>query len=141
MILLDTDHLSLLKYPDNPRCAALTARLTASADQDIGTTIVSAEEQMRGWLAVISRRRDVHKQIDAYGELLALLEFFNRWTILPFDAPAADLFEQQRRARVRIGTMDLKIAAVALLHDALLLSANLGDFRQVPRLKVENWLD
>ncbi len=141
MILLDTDHLSLLKYPDNPRCAALTARLAGSSDSDIGTTIVSAEEQMRGWLAVISRRRDVHKQIDAYRELLGLMEFFNRWTILPFDVAAADEFERQRRGKVRIGTMDLKIAAIALVHDALLLSANLSDFRQVPGLKVENWLD
>jgi len=45
-----------------------------------------------------------------------------------------------RRAKVRIGTMDLKIASIALVHDALLLSANLRDFRQVPGLEVENWL-
>ena len=37
--------------------------------------------------------------------------------------------------------MDLKIAAIALAHDALLLSANLRDFQAVPDLRVENWLD
>ena len=36
--------------------------------------------------------------------------------------------------------MDLKIAATALVHGALLLSANLRDFRQVPGLMVEDWL-
>jgi tRNA(fMet)-specific endonuclease VapC len=36
--------------------------------------------------------------------------------------------------------MDLKIAAIALVHDALLLSANLRDFRKVPGLRVESWL-
>lgn len=41
----------------------------------------------------------------------------------------------------RIGTMDLKISAIALSHDALLLSRNLVHFQQVPGLKIENWLD
>jgi tRNA(fMet)-specific endonuclease VapC len=38
-----------------------------------------------------------------------------------------------------VGTMDLKIAAIALSRNATLLSANLADFRQVPRLKVLDW--
>ena len=37
--------------------------------------------------------------------------------------------------------MDLKIAAIALSHAALLLSRNLVDFTRVPGLRVENWLD
>lgn len=59
MTFLDTDPLTLLKYPENPRYATLVARMEASADQEIGTTIVSVEEQWRGWLAVIARFRDV----------------------------------------------------------------------------------
>jgi tRNA(fMet)-specific endonuclease VapC len=35
--------------------------------------------------------------------------------------------------------MDLKIAATAISHNALLLSRNLVDFRKVPRLRVEDW--
>jgi len=41
---------------------------------------------------------------------------------------------------VRIGSMDLKIASIALVHNALVLSANLQDFQKVPGLRVENWL-
>ena len=44
MIFLDTDHLTLLKYPESPRYTALVARMEASPDQEIGTTIVSVEE-------------------------------------------------------------------------------------------------
>ena len=37
--------------------------------------------------------------------------------------------------------MDLKIAAIALAHDTLLLSANLRDFQQIPNLRVANWIN
>ncbi len=37
--------------------------------------------------------------------------------------------------------MDLKIAAICVTHDILLLSRNLLDFQKVPGLRVENWLD
>ncbi len=41
--------------------------------------------------------------------------------------------------KLRIGTMDLRIAAIAIAQDALLLSKNLTDFRTVPGLSVEDW--
>jgi tRNA(fMet)-specific endonuclease VapC len=98
------------------------------------------EEQMRGWLAEINRRREVHQQIPAYDRLLRLLEFLNAWVIVPFDERAADEALRLRKQRIRIGTQDLKIAAIALVQDALLLSANLRDFGRVPGLRVEDWL-
>ena len=62
-------------------------------------------------------------------------------TILPFDESAARLFENLKRQRLRCGTMDLKIAAICLVHDGLLLTRNLSDFAKVPGLRAENWLD
>lgn len=35
--------------------------------------------------------------------------------------------------------MDLKIAAITLAQDALLVSRNLRDFSRVPDLRVEDW--
>jgi len=43
MILLDTDHLTVLKYTANPRCQSLLKRMKASPVQQIGTTIISVE--------------------------------------------------------------------------------------------------
>jgi tRNA(fMet)-specific endonuclease VapC len=139
MMFLDTDHLTILKYADSPGGEALSARLKSSADQEIGTTIVSVEEQWRGWFAVIARHRDVRRHVKPYKELVELHEFLGGWTILPFEDSAADRFEQLRAAGARIGSMDLKIASIALVHDALVLSANLRDFQKVPGLRVENW--
>ena len=140
MILLDTDHVNVLKYPEHPRFASLTTQLNMSADQDIATTVITLEEQMRGWLAWMSRAQDVRRQVPAYQELLRLCDFFARWHVVLFDEQAASTWQGLRAQRIRIGTMDLKIAAIALVHDALLLSANLRDFRQVPNLRVANWI-
>lgn len=140
MILLDTDHLTQLTYPMNPRCQALMKRMEESTDRQIGTTIISVEEQWRGWFAVVARFREVRRQVKAYEELVELHTFLSGWTIIPFDDAAADRFEQLRANGVRIGSMDLKIASIAFVHGALVLSANLGDFQKVPHLRVESWL-
>jgi tRNA(fMet)-specific endonuclease VapC len=141
VILLDTDHVNVLKYPEHPRFVSLTTQLNTSADQDIATTVITLEEQMRGWLAWMNRVQDVHRQVLAYQELLRLCDFFTRWHVVPFDAQAASTLQGLRAQRIRIGTMDLKIAAIALVHDALLLSANLRDFQQVPNLRVADWIN
>ncbi len=141
MILLDTDHFSVLVQPHSSRAAPLIARLEASPDQGIGVTIVTVEEAFRGWMSELNRLRDARDQISAYDRLALLVEFLASWQIVRFDLPAADAFHRLKGERIRIGTQDLKIAAMALAQEALLLSANLRDFEQVPGLRVENWLD
>jgi tRNA(fMet)-specific endonuclease VapC len=83
----------------------------------------------------------VHRQVPAYQELLRLFVFFSRWHVVLFDEQASSEYQGLRAQRIRIGTMDLKIAAIALVHDALLLSANLRDFQQIPNLRVANWIN
>ena len=141
MIVLDTDHLSVLGYLKDAHAAALIARMHESGESHFAISIVTVEEQLRGWLSLINQLPDAHKQVIDYERLMTRLAFFAGWKILPFDTRAADEFKRLRRAKVRVRTMDLKIASIALVHDALLLSANLRDFRSVPGLEVEIWLD
>jgi tRNA(fMet)-specific endonuclease VapC len=141
MIILDTDHFTVLRYADDSRYPILTQRLLASEDQRIVTTVVTVEEQMRGWLAEVNRLRDIRRQRTAYDRLAMLVEFLSEWETLRIDEGAIEQFNDLRRQRIRIGTQDLKIAAIALTHRALLLSANLRDFRCVPGLNVQNWLE
>lgn len=140
MIVLDSDHLSILQHPESPQYERLTAAMVQSADTDFATTAVSPEEQMRAWLAAINRARSVQDQVPYYARLTGLVDFYCRWHVIPFHEPAADRFVALRKERIRIGTMDLKIAAIVLTHDALLLSANVRDFERVPGLRVANWL-
>jgi tRNA(fMet)-specific endonuclease VapC len=139
LLVLDTDHVSALGFP-SAASLGLLERIRAS-DEDAATTIVTVEEQLRGWLAEIHRLADPHRQVPAYGRQQRRIDFFASWTVLPWDNDAADLFVRFRKQGVRIGSMDLKIACIALAHDATLLSRNTADFAQVPDLRIENWLD
>jgi len=140
VIILVTDHFNILQIGRGPAYEALLARMDASPDQRFSTTIVTFEEHMRGWLAGIRRARDVADQVRPYDQLINLVRFFQAWEILRFDENAAARFNNLRQERVRIGTLDLKIASIALDYGATLLSANARDFGQVPGLRVEDWL-
>ena len=59
MILLDTDHISVLQHSDPPQALALQSRLEAVPLDDLLISAVSLEEQTRGWLAQIAKLRDV----------------------------------------------------------------------------------
>lgn len=137
-VILDTNHFQEL-VRETATGQRLLERI-AAADADAFTTAVTAQEVTQGWAAEINRRKAGRDQVQAYEQFLTSLKALAGITILPFDTQAADVFHSMARLR-RIGTMDLKIAAIAMSHHALLLSRNLVHFQQVPGLRVENWLD
>lgn len=139
MILLDSDHLSVLLDERDGRCISLEERLDKSQDV-VALPIVTVEEQLRGWLAMIHRVNDPYRQIVPYLRLKKTFTHLREWPIVEWNEPAANSFSNLRSLRTRIGSQDLKIACIALANDALLLSANLRDFEQVPGLRVEDWL-
>lgn len=141
MIILDTDHISILQHANSQNAEALSDRLAHSLDNDVATTAITLEEQSRSWLSLINRYADVRRQVTYYERFIATYRFFGKWRVVPFDEAAAVRFQEMRSARVRIGSMDLKIAAICLVQHATLLSRNLVDFLKVPGLHVENWLD
>jgi tRNA(fMet)-specific endonuclease VapC len=129
MLILDTYHLTIIQRQSEPASSRLATRLREFSSGEICTTIVNFEEQMRGWLAVIGNSRRTRQESTAYRQLFALLSFFSEIPVLDFDEAAAERFMQLRRSRLRVGSMDLKIAAIALSQGATLLSRNLTDFR------------
>jgi tRNA(fMet)-specific endonuclease VapC len=139
IVILDTDHLTVIQRRAEPAYSSLRARLSKLPANAIQTTIVTFEEQMRGWLAVISHARNQQKEVAAYQRLQALLRFFNEIPVLDYTEVVAARFEDLRRSRLRVGSMDLKIASIALAQEGLLLSSNLKDFQKVPNLRVEDW--
>jgi tRNA(fMet)-specific endonuclease VapC len=138
VIVLDSDVLSLVQRKSGNEYARLVARLNALPKQPVAVTIITFEEQMRGWLAYVARARSVERQITAYSKLHELLRDFQARPVLDFDDRAAVEFQRLTRSRVRIGTMDLTIAAIVLAHGATLYSRNTVDFSKIPALSVED---
>jgi tRNA(fMet)-specific endonuclease VapC len=139
VLVLDTNHVSELTY----RTAA-GLRLIQKLDltnEDAAVTAINVEESLRGWLAEIRRRTDPRTQIAAYQRLIRQVEVFASWLVLPWDEDAANHFDSLKSLRQQVGTQDLKIACICLAHDATLLTRNLADFKPIPGLRVENWLD
>ena len=139
MLILDTDHLVEYQKGTSAESQRLKERL-AQQSQPFGTTIISVEEIMRGWMAAIRRVREPRDQVNAYVKLRRLFQFFAVWHVLDFDQAAAQEFERLRTAKIRVGTMDMKIASIALARSATLLTRNRSDFETVPELVVEDWL-
>jgi tRNA(fMet)-specific endonuclease VapC len=139
VLILDTDMVSIVQRKAGNEYVRLVARLSEAPAQPVYVTIVSFEEQARGWLAYSARARTLAQHIQAYARLRALLEDFHTRPILDFEEQAAAEVQRLNKLKIRIGTMDLRIAAIALIHQAVLLTRNLVDFRKVPGLRAEDW--
>jgi tRNA(fMet)-specific endonuclease VapC len=139
MFILDTNTFTLLQREESRVKAALQARLTQVDPAEIRITVITYEEQTRGWLEFKANAKPGLEEVNAYARLKKHLEGYRPITLLDFCLDAAAELQRLRRMRIRIGTMDLKIAAIALVHDATLLSANLRHFKKVPELRVEDW--
>jgi tRNA(fMet)-specific endonuclease VapC len=113
--------------------------MQASAEEQFYTTIITVEEQMRGWLALIAKARKLEREVAAYARLLGLIEYFRDRPILPYDDAASAHFGDLKSRKLRVGTLDLKIAAIALANHALLVTRNRVDFDHIPGLRVEDW--
>ena len=138
MYLLDTDHLSIA-IEDTIEGFTLGMRLELIPAKDLAVTIITYEEQMRGWLSYVAQSKTIDQQVNAYDKLRSHIERFRSIPIVDFDRRAALEFERLRKAKIRTGTMDLKIAAIAFVNNATLLTRNYVDFAKVPYLKFEDW--
>ena len=137
--MLDTDTVSILQWPQSPENPPLVANINLCGPANVGASIVSFHEQVLGAHNQINSARDHAGMIRGYEILERTLTAFARLAVLPFDAAAAAEFDSLKGAKIRVGTMDLRIAAVALANKLVLVTRNARDFAQVPGLALEDW--
>jgi tRNA(fMet)-specific endonuclease VapC len=56
--------------------------------------------------------------------------------MLDYDEKAEAVFDRLKGMKGRPATKDIRIASIAISHDAALVTGNAGDFRKVPMLKL-----
>jgi tRNA(fMet)-specific endonuclease VapC len=137
--LLDTDHISVLQKQSGPEYASLLARISHVPTVDIAFCIVSFHEQVLGCNTYIAQARTSRDVVRGYEMFERVLSAFAASRVLGFDSGASAIFDDLVAQRVRIATMDLRIASIALSHRLTLLTRNTRDFAKVPNLVTEDW--
>ena len=138
MFILDTDLISIIQRQQQPAFGRLDALMGQHATNLFYVTVVSLHEQANGAHAYVNQPRTPADFVRGYAYFERLREYYPDQQVLPFDQPAADLF-LQLRPRIQIGAMDLRIAAIVLEHQAVLVTRNARDFGRVPGLTLEDW--
>jgi len=139
MFLLDTDHVVISQQLSAAEYDHLIRRVRQHNPSDIFVSIISFHEQVMGWNAYISRAKDTAGVVRGYTRLERVLTNFSQAQVLPFDDAAANVFDDLRKQRVRVATMDLRIASIALSRTMTVLTRNFVDFERVPGLQSEDW--
>lgn len=139
MYLLDTDTLTYL-HAGHPR---VIERLRELTDPDVGTTIITKIEILRGRFDFMLKAATGAELLRAQQLLARTEELLAQIVIVPLDETAAVQFDRLRAVKGlrKIGRADLLIASIALAHRATLVTRNVRHFRQVPGLTVTNWVD
>ena len=114
-------------------------RINQVSLEEIAVTVITVEEQMRGWLNVIRQSSEEQRLMWGYIGLRQGVEFFNIIKILDFDQNSASRYAELLRQKIRIGTQDLRIAAITISNNGILVTRNQRDFSRVPGLHIDDW--
>lgn len=128
--LLDTN--TCIRYL-NGRSPDLRDRIHATPEAEIAVSTVTKGEMYAGSAKSQTPERSRARQ-DA---------FFIRFASLTFDEAAADAFGRLRAqlelAGTPIGSYDMQIAAIALVHQLIVVTHNTREFSRVEGLQIEDW--
>ncbi len=133
--LFDTNHLTLYQHAD----PTLLQHVQSYPSGSVGISAVTVEEALKGRLAKLARRLTGPVRIQAYANLVDTVQLFLQFSIVPFDQASEDQFQRLLGQRIRVGTRDLRIAAVALANNLTLLTQNQSDFKGIPGIMLDDW--
>lgn len=139
MFILDTDHLIIAQRDSQPEADRLRRQMKQHRESDFHLTIITIHEQLLGAQKNISQSRALDSVVRGYRLIESAMIYYNDFQVLPFDEPASLQFQRLRKQGIRIGTMDLRIASIALSHNYTVLTRNTIDFGRVPDLRIEDW--
>jgi tRNA(fMet)-specific endonuclease VapC len=140
LYILDTDHVSLFHNGN----AMVTKRISQKKPESLAVTVITLEEKIKGWLKEINNSNNEpfkpnSKLVWAYKGLADEIEFFKSIQLLAFDNRAYETYQFLVLQKLkRIGTQDLRIAAIAKSVNGILVTRNWKDFENVPDLLLED---
>jgi tRNA(fMet)-specific endonuclease VapC len=133
--IFDTDHLSLYQVGN----ARIIQNIARHVQHPLALTVATVEEQFSGWQRALRQARDNIRREHVYRRLADMAQGLAAWMILPFTLAAMQRHEGLVRARLNVGSFDLKIAAIALEYQATVVTRNIRDFGRIPGLAIVDW--
>jgi tRNA(fMet)-specific endonuclease VapC len=133
--VFDTDVLTLYEHGD----LNVIRQVFAHAADDLATSVITVQEVLEGRLGYVRRQTRADRIAHGYDELAGSIPFLACFSLLPYRASTMALFQQLRALKLNVGPNDLRIAAIALEHGAIVVTRNLRDFGRVPGVAAENW--
>ena len=139
MFILDTDHLSFIERRSGDEYTRIVLKIKEHGPGNIFVTVASMHEQFLGWHNVIAKCRNEAARVQPYRRLAALTSAYRRSALLEYTDAAAQEFQRLRGEKVRIDTMDSRIASIALVNQMTIVTRNQVDYEKVPGLQIEDW--
>jgi tRNA(fMet)-specific endonuclease VapC len=133
--LFDTDHLTLFEHGH----AAVGSKMAHQPPGAVGLSVTTVEEALRGRLGALSQARDGVQRIARYALLQSTVQLVNQFPVAVYDQAAEAQFQQLKALRLRVGSQDLKMAAIALVNGLTLLARNRQDFTGIPGRLLDDW--
>jgi len=137
--LLDTDHLSILQRKTGAEYQCLSSRMAQFTPADFACCVVSLHEQVIGAHAFLNQAKNSAGLIRGYVLLERLPRDYLAFQCLSFDLASAAIYDGLLARNLRVNTMDLRLAAIALSQNLAVLTRNLRDFGRIPSVQVEDW--
>jgi len=136
LFILDTDAIT----DDQNAHPILSTKVKNTPREQLFTTSVTVEEQLKGRLAYINRHRNNPRRSEqGHTALIQTVYYFSKWNIISYSEDADAILRQLQRQRIRIGSQDLRIAAIGLLYGFTVVTRNVRDFVQASNLNIEDW--
>lgn len=133
--ILDTDTVSLFQHGHPAVCAAVANHVA----DDVAISVLTVEEQLSGWYKELRRAKKPHALAAVYERMANTVRFYAFLPIHAFSEPAIARYEQLKRLKLKVGKTDLRIGAVALERNAVVVTRNVRDFQRIPGLQIEDW--
>jgi tRNA(fMet)-specific endonuclease VapC len=133
--VLDTDILTLFQL-GNPE---VLRHVQECSSGQLAITIISVEEELRGWYTKVRQAKKPDQLARAYQHLTDAIRFLANLELLSFTEPAIARYEGLRKSHSTKGKNDLRIAAIVLEHGNTLVTRNVSDFQAIPGLTIEDW--
>src|SRR5687768_914380 len=124
LFVLDSDTLSLLEKGH----ATVSARVASHAAAEISVAVIVVEEALSGWYSMIRKAKSPRQLALAYDELASTVTALSGMQILRYSETAIVRFHHLLKAKLNVRANDLRIAAIALEHNATVVTRNVRDF-------------